>query len=333
MKVHVDPACNINYSSFYIKGLWDIFGKENICFASYPFKKLRYGTNTHCLAFYIDGKKYVIDYADSNAVFYEPFLDWADVYGKVNFNQKLLPDKWKTKIMRVGPNFGVGYFGNNKWESLFNCLKFYRKAYRRLDMSFGSFLSPYLWLYKRSGITNAPVESVVGSRSIFMISRFWTGEDETNMYRINFIRACRRLQSEGKIEFSGGMVPSMEEDDCPEDVELRQEVPMLEYIKLMKKSLIVFNTPAVHKCHGWKLPEYLSQGKIILSTPFVNELPTDMSHGENIYFTQPTEEAIYSAVKAIVEDRDLQKRLETGSREFWEKHISPKSCIDHFING
>lgn len=333
MKVYVDPACNVNYSSFYIKGLWDIFGKENVCFASYPFKKLRYGTNTHCLAFCIEDKNYVIDYADSNSVFYEPFLEWSDIYGKVNFNKNLLPDKWVNKIAHIGPNFGIGCFGNNKWKALFNCLKSYRKAYKRLDMSFGSFLSPYLWLYKRSGIINAPAESVVGSRSIFMVSRFWAGEDDTNMYRINFIRACRKLQSEGKIEFTGGMVPSMAKDDCPDDVVLRHEIPMHEYMRFMKKSLIVFNTPAVHKCHGWKLPEYLSQGKIILSTPFVNELPTDMRHGENIYFTQPTEEAIYSAIKAIVDDRELQKSLETGSRKFWEKHICPKSCINHFING
>jgi len=327
----VDPACNVNYCSFYIKGLYDLYGRHNVAFRSNPFKALRYNVNTHCFAFFIDGKKYVIDYADSNEVFYDEFLLWADVYGKVNYNMKFIPKEYKSKIVRVGPNFGIGCFGNNKWQAIWNCLKSYLKARPRLDMSISSFLSPYLWLYKRAGVFDHEPTSVVGSKTIFMVSHYWNGEEDANQYRINFIRACKRLQKERLIDFIGGMVPSECDTKCPDDVIIKREIPMNEYIGLMKKSLLVFNTPAVHKCHGWKLPEYLSQGKIILSTHFVNELPVNLEHGKNIYYTESNENSIYDSVKHIVLNIELQKKLEIGSLEYWNTNANPGANLRKLI--
>lgn len=333
MKVFVDPACNINYGSFYVKGLWDHFGKSNVRFTSKYFKDLQYSAQTHCMAFVIDGIRYVIDWADSNEVFYENFLEWADVYGKVNYKINCLPKIHYDKIKRIAPNFGIGYFGRNKSQALMNCLKNYRKCFNRLEDGLLCYLSPYLWLYKRSKIDLRPSVSTVGSRLIFMVSRYWQGETETNNARIAFIRACKRLKADGLIDFIGGMVPENAMNDCPEDVLIQEEIPMDKYVRFLEKSLLVFNTPAVHQCHGWKLPEYLAHGKIILSTPFVNELPTDMIHAENIYFSEADEESLYTSIKKIVSNIDLQKNLENGSREYWENYASPKACIKKFING
>lgn len=331
MTVYIDPACNVNYCSFYIKGLCDLFGRKNIVFTSKGFCGLRYTFDSHCIAFIIDGKKYVIDCADSNALFFNCFLEWADVYGKVNYSQECLPEKFKRKIKHVGPNFGIAIFGRNKWEALLKCIPNYLKTRKRLNVSFGTFLSPYLWLYKRYGIKWEASVSKVGSRSIFMVSRYWKGQPWVNDARVNFIRACKRLEQERLIEFFGGMVPDCPETNCPADVLLEQEIPMDEYIRQLDNSLLVFNTPAYHKCHGWKLPEYLSQGKIILSTPFVNELPEPLTHGENIYFTQPDEDSIYNSIKLILNDYDLQRRLESGSNCYWAEYASPMACIRNFI--
>lgn len=331
-KVFIDPACNINYCSFYIKGLWDVFGKKNVVFTSKGFDSLYYTTDSHNLAFIIDGRKYVIDCADSNSLFYDCFLDWADVYGKVNYNPDNIPVKYRDKIKPVGVNFGIGCFGSNKWTALFWCIRNYTKCHSRLKYSFGSFLCPYLWLYKRAGIRWIPEKSTVGSKTIFMVSRYWRGQPWVNEARISFIRACRRLEKERLITFIGGMVPDYAQNDCPLDVVLEHEIPLNEYMKGLKNSLLVFNTPAYHHCHGWKLPEYLATGKIILSTRFVNELPVPMEHVKNIYFTDADEESIYQSIKAIVMDENLQRNLETGSREYWKLHAQPSACINHFIN-
>ncbi|WP_148070573.1 glycosyltransferase [Xylanibacter rodentium] len=331
MKIYVDPACNINYCSFYIKGLWDVYGKDNVILTSRGFESLHYTTDSHYLAFRIDNTKYVIDCADSNALFYNHFLEWADVYGKVNYLSDMLPEKWRNKIKPVGANFGIGCFGANKWSATAHCIKNYLKSYRRLDYGFGSYLSAYLWLYKRASIRWKPQQSRVGLKNIFMVSRYWHGQPWVNDARIAFIRACRRLESEGVINFTGGMVPDHKENECPTDVILPHEIPFDEYVSGMRDSLLVFNTPAYHHCHGWKLPEYLATGKIILSTPFVNELPHALEHKNNIYFSEVDEESLYQSIKEIVLDSRLQGRLEEGSRRYWTEYASPRSCLYHFI--
>lgn len=331
MKVFIDPACNINYCSFYIKGLWEVFGRKNIIFTSKGFEELFYTTDSHNLAFIIEERKYVIDCADSNQLFYDCFLNWADVYGKVNYNPLYIPSLYRNKIKHVGANFGIGCFGSNKWSALAKCLTNYIKSRHRLKYGFRSFLSPYLWLYKRAGTKWEAGDSRVGKNSIFMVSRYWRGQAWVNEARIAFIRACKRLENEGLITFQGGMVPDYEDNDCPEDVRLAQEIPLDEYMAGLRESLLVFNTPAYHHCHGWKLPEFLATGKIILSTPFVNELPIALKHKENVYFTNADEDSIYESIKEIISSISLQKSLEKGSREYWNKYASPKSCIAQFI--
>lgn len=334
-KVFVDPACNINYCSFYIKGLWEVFGQGNVVFTSTGFESLHYSANTHCLAFIIDTKRYIIDFADSNELLYTDFIEWTDVYGKVNYHADYISEKWRHKIRPVGANFGIGCFGANKWNASLRCLVNYAKCFRRIDSGFGSYLSSYLWLYKRAGIKWDFDESAVGKKSIFMVSRYWKDQPWVNNARIAFIRACRRLQAEGIISFCGGMVLDTDScnGDCPPDVLLEHEIPYDQYVDGLKNSLLVFNTPAVHHCHGWKLPEYLATGKIILSTSFVNNLPIPLEHGKDIYFTQADEESIYQAVKHIVTDENLQKTLEIGCRRYWKSHAQPSACINHFING
>ncbi len=331
MKVYLDPACNISYASFYIVGLRELFGSSNVVFTSRFFKTLHYDlAKTHALAFVIDGKQYVIDMSDSNAVFYDEFLEWADIYGKVNYFQNKLPQRYAHKIVRVGANYGIACCGTNKWHALFWAIWHYAQAYDRIKKSYRSLLCPYLTLYKRKEISSGL--STVGSRSIFMVSRYWKGQEYANSSRINFIRACKRLQQEGLISFVGGMVPDTADSDCPQDVRLQEEIPYDEYMRALQKSLLVFNTPAYHLCHGWKLPEFLSQGKIILSTPFVNELPYPLLHGKHAYFAETDELSLYDALKAIVTNQELQATLEQGSREYWRDYARPAMCVKRFID-
>ena len=332
-KVYVDPACNINYSSFYIKGLWDLFGKENVIFTSRPFHQLIYTADSHCLAFIIDERKYIIDFADSNKQFYDKFLEWSDLYGKVNYNHQYIPSQYKNKIVPVGPNFGIGCFGDNKWSALVKCVTNYLRCHKRVSQGFGSYLSPYLWLYKRSSIKLTADPSTIGSRKIFMVSRYWKDQHWVNDSRIAFIRACQKLSSSGLIEFIGGLVPDAKNTDCPEDVIFGEELPFDRYMSIQAESLLVFNTPSYHHCHGWRLPEYLAHGKIVLSTPLINELSVPLVHRKNIFFSESDEMSIYYAIKEIVSDLKLQKQLECGSRQYWLEHANPASSIKRFIYG
>lgn len=331
-KVIVDPACNVNYASFYIEGLRRVFGRKNIAWRRKPFESLRYNLDCHCLAFIINGRRYVADFADSNKLFFPDFLKWADVYGKVNYCQDCIPTEFANKIVAIGPNFGIANFGANKWTATLRCLMMWPLVHGRLNYGYGSYWSPYLWLYKRHGIKWKPDADVADTTLVFMVSRWWRGQSWVNAARVNFIRACQRLAAEGVIQFVGGLVPDHDDDtDCPNDVRLEHEIPMDEYMEGMKHSMLVFNTPSYHHCHGWRLPEYLSQGKVILSTPFVNELPEPLAHGENIYFSEADEQSLYEAIKKMALDKALRQRLRLGSREYWNEYACPEACIRRFI--
>lgn len=332
-KVYVDPACNVNYCSFYIQGLYDFFGKKNVIFTTKYFRDLRYAHDSHCLAFVINNKRYVVDSSDSNQLYHECFLQWADVYGKVNYYKDYIPIEWQFKIIKIAPNFGIANFGNNKWVAMLYATINYFRTRNRQPYGFKVFKVSYLWLYKRANEKWQPEQSVVGSNKITIIGRYWANQPWVNEARIAFIRACKRLESEGLIEFIGGLVPDRVEHDCPRDVLLEQEIPFDQYTKYLSESLIAFNTPAYHKCHGWKLSEFMAKGKIILSTPFVNELPTPMQHEENIYFSQADEQSLYESIKHILENKTLQRTLEVGSRKYWEQYGSPKMSIKYFLEG
>mgnify|MGYP000040629433 FL=1 len=327
-KVYIDPACNILYASFYIKGLRALYGYKNIIFNSKPFKGLRYDNENFLLAFVINNKKYIIDPADFNTLQYLDFVEWADLYGKVNYNINNIPQKYIDKVIPIGANYGVACYGNNREINILWAIKHYLQCKDRLEYTWSSYLCRYLNVYKRKEIKNNifPQE-----KKIFFISRFWEGQYSTNQYRINFIRACKKLQKEGIIDFIGGMVPDYKKNTCPQDVKLDREIPLHEYIKGIQTSTIVFNTPAYHGCHGWKLPEYLAQGAVILSTPFYNELPVALKHGENIFIAEADEDSLYNAIKLLVTNKELCKKLRKNAIRYWELYASPIACIRKFL--
>lgn len=328
-KVYIDPACDILYGSFYIKGLRALYGYKNVIFCSKPFKELHYGNENFLLAFVINGRKYVIDPVDFNTLQYQDFIEWADLYGKVNYNKNNIPPKYADKVIPIGANYGIACYGSNREINILWAIKHYLQCKNRLDYSWGSYLNRYLRVYKRKEVRK---HVRFQDKKIFFVSRYWEGQDMANQPRISFIRACKRLKNEGIIDFAGGMIPDKKVSSCPQDVRLEKEIPLHEYIEGIQTSTLVFNTPAYHGCHGWKLPEYIAQGQAILSTQFNNELPFELIHGENIFFAEPNEGSLYHAIKLLVMDKELCERLRKNTREYWNCYASSIACIKHFLS-
>lgn len=103
------------------------------------------------------------------------------------------------------------------------------------------------------------------------------------------------------------------------------------YLHNIKKSAFVFNTPAAWACHGWKLGEYLAMGKAIISTPFVNEMPEKMVHGENIYFIE-SESEMEVAVNLLLSNDNLRIKLEKGAKEYYDKWLKPDVVLRKIIH-
>ncbi|MDO9257097.1 MAG: hypothetical protein Q7U54_16375, partial [Bacteroidales bacterium] len=126
-KVFIDATSRIKYSSFYIKGLYHVFGKKNVSFSNKYFDDLKRKEQPysydHYMAFVIikpDNitEKIIIDFCDPIIV-QEKAYEWCDKYAKINFNELLTDKKFHAKMISIPPGFGIKIWG--LWETIFYC--------------------------------------------------------------------------------------------------------------------------------------------------------------------------------------------------------------------
>jgi len=327
-RIVLDPACNYSYSSFYIQGIIDFYHGK-VSYSSGPFVELKYGPDTHIFAFKViektSEKKIAIDFGDSTDIFTE-FLNWADIYGKINLSPSSKIEKDKHKIRIIAPGYGIKIF-NKPLATLTAIINFLKCNERTVD--FRSYLSNYLATTNRMQLFAEPDFHTLDNY-IFFLSTYWESQEVTNKYRLNFIKACRNISG---IDFEGGLVlENSVNNNNLGDAITNIRLEYRDYISKIQKSSIVFNTPAFHLCHGWKLAEYMALGKAIVSTPIINILPEPLEHEKNIYFVSGEISETEEAVKLLIKDKNLRKKLEKGAYEYYLRFVQPKKAISLLLS-
>ena len=147
--------------------------------------------------------------------------------------------------------------------------------------------------------------------------------------RKKFIETCQN----GDYDFEGGFLARKDHPQYEEFKHLCFLKPYsaADYLNKTKQSAIVFNTPTVHNCHGWKLGEFLAMGKAIISTPLSNRLPEDLVHGKNIHFISTIDE-IESAIHLLLNDHAYRRKLEQGAKTYYEQYCHPQKVIQRILN-
>lgn len=261
--------------------------------------------------------------SDSNKCVYEDFYKWCDIYGKVNYNTAI-HSKY-TKIKPIAPNFAIKLW--DKSNCFFHATMNYLKSIGRTTYTYRNFWRVYAGTLNRKRIIDIKPILPQNEKYIFMVGRWWIGQNECNNARAKYIEVCKNMDD---FIFEGGLIPEI---GCTENVKFLSEKKYSydEYLDKTSKSLIAFNTPAYFECHGWKLPEFLCMGKAIISTPFVNELPIPLEHGKNIWFVNSLEE-LQEGVITLLGNDSLRHKLECGARDYWEKNCSPESAIKGLLD-
>lgn len=342
----VDPRIKYNYASWYLLGLQRIYGKHQITFDVNPFKELLY-TNIKQLnagmAFILkeQGKerKFFVDFED-NANIFEDRYKWCDVYGKVNARNADLENH--PKMLVFGPSCGLQI--NSKSSAVILCIQNYLKGRKYTGIPFKTMLRDYVYTFvRRRRIEQYEAKIKVQPNYVFHASTLWYSKGTmatTNKYRGAFIRACQKanVDLEGGFLYVEGQAVLYEAPDYPKykeiygDLIYTQRLSMDDYIKKTKDSFVVFNTPSVCDCHGWKLAEYLCMGKAIISMPLTREMPGDgLVHEENVHFVNSPEE-IYDAVLQIKNDTTYREKLEKGARDYYEKWLAPEVVIKRLMS-
>jgi hypothetical protein len=338
-KVYIDPTIRLQYSTYYILGLYEVFGKENVKFSGKYFKDLDRKSESnaynHYMAFVIKSKydltKYIIDFRDKRTVKDKAYI-WCDKYAKINFSETITEKKYRDKIIFIPPSFCVKIWG--KYEMIYHLILNFLKSNFSLLVPLKRHFTDYYSQYKRPTLNEYTNHEISKTKSnfVFMIGTLWPHKnciEGTNLLRKSFVEAC---VSNKNISFEGGFFTSPKHPQYEEFKEFAytKRIKTSEYIKKTKKSLFVFNTPAVHECHGWKLGEYLAMGKAIISSPITNSLPKNMVHGKNIHFiSNPSE--IKDAISLIAENHSYCNSLEKGAQDYYNNYSSPKAAIEHIL--
>lgn len=333
VKIYIDPRARLVYASYYIQGLYDLFGRTNVFFNIKYFKDLKHNKNSfdQYFAFVLQSnkllKKVVVDYRDNISID-DTAYSWCDVYGKVNYNLSCSL-QYKDKVVSIGPGFGLKIYSffYTVWYGIIN----YLYAYGRIEVNYRRFLSGYIWQFKRP-LYNEYMACCGDKDYVFFVSSLWLHDNcviNTNVLRASFIRICKKLLGN---KFDGGLYSQVKgvEYDKYFDIVYSKYIHPAVYLDKLKKSGVSFNTPAVWDCHGWKLGEYFALGKAIISTPLSNQMPFPLIHGENIHFVN-NEEEICDAVKKILEDDSYRRKLELGARDYYDCNISPRAVIERLI--
>lgn len=344
MEIYVDPRAGYKYSTWFLWGATCNIGKRNLKYSVNYFKDLSYSDRIDYeqgVPIIVRNKnkilKIFIDTEDKATIHTQRY-DWCNIYAKVNvaFNDNI---KY-SKLMIIGPHFGLR--NHNLLFTIFLAIKRYiigRKGSRPLK----DVLLDYLYTFiRRRTLQDYEKKYILKDNYIFHASTLWYNqfaETDTNMYRGEFLKACKKagMKIDGGLFYLGGTDVLAEMPDYPKYLTLyknfiyKKRISMDTYIKKTKESVLVFNTPSVCGCHGWKLAEYLCMGKAIISTPLTREMPGEgLIHGESIHFVYKPEE-IYDAVLKIKNDSIYRLKLEKGAREYYEKWLAPKVVIKRLI--
>jgi len=334
-KVIIDPRARIAYASFYIKGIQDLFGARNVSFNIAPFldviKKYDDSAFDQFFAFILIEKslikKVVVDYKDSYPINLEAYK-WCDVYGKVNLNYEKTDLSVYNKLIPIGPGFGIRI-----WSIPMTILRAglnFIKSFRHLDTKLYSFFYGYYWQTRRLPITEFSRAQTDGSY-VFFVSTLWTQDNcvqSTNVLRADFVRVYNTLN----VNFEGGLYakPSNPEYSKYKDLVYTDFISFPTYFKKIRRSSVVFNTPSVYNCHGWKLGEFFALGKAIISTPLSNMMPVELEHGKHIHFITDSS-GLKDAIQKILTDNDYRALLEKGTSEYYNNYLAPTKVIQRLV--
>lgn len=263
--------------------------------------------------------KLIIDYADISVV--DPVgYEWCDHYAKINidFGGREQYDK----LFSIGPSFGIRIF--SPAETIRLAVGNYFKGLGRIA-KIRHFMAAYKAQLKRYPISEYQNPAPSDQRAVFFASSLWKQEPETNQFRANFIRACRKAKG---IDFVGGFSPRIQKD-VPgfDELTMNKRIGFDQYIDLTKHSLTVFSTPAVKHCHGWKLGEFLAMGKAIISTALTRELPQPLVDGKHLLITDGSEENIAAKLEILQTSDELRKELETNALRYFNENLLPEKVV------
>ena len=343
VKITIDPRFIFNYASYYIYGLIEKFGENNISFK--PIQNLTvesYEDYRKGFAFTISSngiiKNIFVDTNDSNKI-HKRYYKWSDIYAKVNTTKE--DSETKSKLIEIGPSFAIRVW--NPLKTIYTGLRNYQKCGVGFRIPFKRYILDYLYtIIRRLPYKYYHHECREDLDYCFTLSTLWYDEgtyNSTNRLRGIFARKCKNTypQFEGGFFYinSPGVLKEFQKYseylEEYKDMLIKKRISMKEYMARTVKSAIVFNTPSVLGCHGWKLGEYLAMGKAIISTPLNNIMPGSFVSGKH-FISASNDNEIEVTVDELRKNPKKILELKKNATEYFNQYLSPTAVIERILN-
>lgn len=319
----IHPDSSPQYYSYYLAGFEQRFGPLRLRFSKNDLPPLL-GPRDGLPLLLPDGTRLFIAADDLTRV-NTAALEWCEVYGMTN----LLKDRAALdcgthpdadRITPIGPSFGI------RWHSIPSSWWYLVRARAAGGCSFAG-LPARLRAATRHQRDRVPPELYVPDQAdpnyLFFISSTWTKHPGTISARSQFVRVARQIDG---LTFEGGIVGSEDES-----VAASRPYRIEQYVQRTRRSVLAFNTPAVHECLGWKLGEFLALGKAIISLPISRALPAELEHGVHLHIIDGSPESMEESIEQLRSRPDYRAALEVSARQYFEQWLSPIAVVDRLI--
>lgn len=324
IEVVLHPGFDALYYSFYLEGLYRLPVRLGESARRVPYFG-HHGLSMRVIRKGLE-KRVFLSASDGPGINREA-MEWCDRYAKVNLDREALSPADAAKSMPIGPSFAV-----RTWAPLRAWARAFATALvsgRQL-----SDLREHVASYRRQYRYRLPESAYEPGRAdadyVFFASRLWRKEARANRFRANFLEACR----DSDLRVEGGFVARSDGVQMGFDhLTVARRYEMREYLDGTRRSLVVFNTPTVGDCHGWKLGEYLALGKAIISTPPLRDLPAPLEHRRQLHLVDGSRASIVDAIREIRSDSAYRARLERSARLYYERVLAPEVVVARCLEG
>lgn len=94
----------------------------------------------------------------------------------------------------------------------------------------------------------------------------------------------------------------------------------------MKECSICITTIGLHFSNGWKLGEYVSQGKAIITEKMIYEVNGNFNKGDNyLEFESPDE--LVDQVNKILSNKKYMKSMMNKNNEYYRMFLAPDKVV------
>ena len=280
------------------------------------------------------------DFADQ---FSKHALETCDYVFKRSYDSKFvdkLPKALQSKIFPLGLCFGVRSKHQNTWLSfLLGILGSNLKMQTKLDrFLFQRWLKTYRsqkkhWNFIKTTRNLSRFKSFEpANKDIILFQTRCFKENQQDVVEIHQQRyhIIKLLRKEFPDKFKGGFIKSEFFLDKFKDAIFNVPSDPESYLDVLKSAKIVIYTRGLANSPAWKMPEYLSQGKIIIAEPLTTELPVPLENKKHVLYFH-SDEGLIANIKLVLVDQELGSLLSKNAKSYFENYISPEKNIKRVL--